>query len=706
MVITRPLRSSNKNSARSCNSCPGRSDAFRTILYTNHCSTKPISPLLKQALPASDAVQPDSKRPRLSDVPEDDTIGKRISSDFYTSIDQVRVDLSRLQDAIKAINNPATVNGESKDDALTPNTLQEASTKIEEILSLDDLKPKPSIHTTGQVITLRSQTEKGTQQLYSGLQLEDSVTGQIKRLDGRRLPNGFDLTDPATMDTSLLAPTKDRRTFGDVFRPPSSLKQLDVPRSTRSTFRGNTLTFSKDSSLDKPQSGNRNDYRSQQLPVGSWLSYNLSDHQSDKRLRGRSLAQGDLRAALLANDLASQDTEDASSLFKKAYSSFAPTFDTSKAVVTEHDRDRQWFSKNGPRKLRAIFKRQISDDPSEPTSEIQGPDDDFATVVSNFEPQESDQIPPPSEEVESIDDILADLSSLLNTLHSQQQLRSLDTRPSHTTAKPPPQEIDTYDLLLNQFTILVSGLPPFAVAKLDGDKLAALNISTQVLVDTPDYRGTAQPDEFTLSRYRAAQATTAAARPQPQPQSQPARPTYSTPGVQRYTNTNSLSAYAQNLGVAAARYGTAATATGTNYQTPNTIQRPFQQSQYTGQTSSATYNASAALQQFQRNLAQPATPTANGYQYGGQQQTAPPPSGLRQTFMQSPSQPGYQQSAQNKVAYPANTGMGVSMGSPGTGLRSPSPAKPMGQPAYYGQQQQPVGHSLAQGQGQSMVNGS
>jgi hypothetical protein len=658
-------------------------------------STKPISPLLKQALPIPETTQPDSKRPRLSNVPEGDTIGKRISSDFYTSIDQVRVDLSRLQDAIKAINNPATVNGDTSQAALTPKTLQEATTKIEEILSLDDLKPKPSIHSTGQVLTLRSQTEKGTQQLYSGLQLEQSDTSEIKRLDGRRLPNGFDLTDPATMDTTLLAPPNDRRTFGDVFRPPSGLKQLDIPRSARSTFRGNTLTFSKDP-IDKPISTNRNDYRSQQLPVSSWLSYNLSDHQSDKRSRGRSLAQGDLRAALLANDLASQDTEDASSLFKKAYSSFAPTFDTSKSVVTEHDRDRQWYAKNGARKLRGIFRKQPKK-PQEPESAAQQPsEEDFAAVVSSFEPENSEQIPPIQEDPESIDDVLSDLSDLLNTLHSHQQLRSLDPRPSLTASKPSASEIDTYELLLSQFTILLSSLPPFAVARLDGDKLAALNISTQMIVDTPDYRGTAQPDEYTLSRYRAAQPAPPPV-PRPQPQAQPARPSYTTPSVQRFNaptpNTNSLSAYAQNLGAAAARYGTS----GTNYQTPNSIQRPFQQSQYSQQT--PAYNHSAALQQFQRPAAQ--TPAANGYGYSQQGQPAAP-SALNQTFTHTPSQPGYQQNAQRQAAGAAGmaTGINVASGSPmgvGMGMRSPSPAKPMGQP-YYNQQ-----HQQGYGQGQQGV---
>jgi hypothetical protein len=285
-------------------------------------SPGPITSLLKQSLPSpTEAQPPESKKARLSSVSldgnEDDTIEKRISSDFYTSLDQVRQDILRLRDAF------------GSESVTAPKTLQDAASNLADILSSDDGNPesypahKESVPQAGQVITLRTQTEKGAQQLYSGLQSQDKLTSQNLVLDGRRLPNGFDLTDPATINTNLLAPTKERRTFGDVFRPHRNLKALEMPRNPRTTFRSNTIGFSKNPNLDKATALNRLDYKFQQLPVSSWLNYSINNQQSSRRLRGKSFAQGDLRAALMANEVASQETDDASALFTKAFSSFA-----------------------------------------------------------------------------------------------------------------------------------------------------------------------------------------------------------------------------------------------------------------------------------------------------------------------------------------------------------------------------------------------
>merc|ERR1712169_10386 len=67
-------------------------------------------------------------------------------------------------------------------------------------------------------------------------------------------------------------------------------------------------------------------------------------------------------------------------------------------------------------------------------------------------------------------------------------------------------------MLRDQLKILISSLPPFAVAKLDGDQLEELNISTKLLVEPPDYQGTGQVDDYTWRLQMARQATSAPAR--------------------------------------------------------------------------------------------------------------------------------------------------------------------------------------------------
>jgi len=103
--------------------------------------------------------------------------------------------------------------------------------------------------------------------------------------------------------------------------------------------------------------------------------------------------------------------------------------------------------------------------------------------------------------------------------------------------KPTGPEADTFELLRQQLSILVAALPPFAVAKLDGDQLQALQISTHILVQTPEIVGVGQPDEGTLQRQREALAQQAAmARPAVPP---PVRNSYtSTTPAASYSNQN------------------------------------------------------------------------------------------------------------------------------------------------------------------------
>jgi hypothetical protein len=73
-------------------------------------------------------------------------------------------------------------------------------------------------------------------------------------------------------------------------------------------------------------------------------------------------------------------------------------------------------------------------------------------------------------------------------------LASLAGSPS----QPSTEEFDVYQILKSQLTLLVSQLPPYAVAKLNGDQLEELNISKTILFDTKEYKGVLEED--TLSR--------------------------------------------------------------------------------------------------------------------------------------------------------------------------------------------------------------
>jgi hypothetical protein len=580
--------------------------------------------------------------------PDDDekpTIETKILEGEYNSVDQLTDDIKRAKDAIDAQHDSARVNGHVKNNSMEGAASELLTLFSSHLDSTSDSKatthasPSVSNHRNGQIITLRSQTEKGTQQLFSGLQVQRQGDKDVV-VDGRRLPNGFDLTDPATMDSTLLAPPKEKRLFGDVFRPRPTVKQLEMPRS-RPANRTSTLSFVTEPSLEKGVPINRADYKNQSLPTSIWLSYSkttaYNDQDALRRQRERALTATDFRAALVANDVAANEADDANALFKKVFSSFTPIYDSSKGLINEQDHNRLYWQRYGKKRLNKIFRTDYPDieEVNNKQDESEVFDDSFEDVVTNFQPAEDEDPILPQDEPANVDEVLDEISRLLETVHSYQNLRAASVR----NPDPSGNELDTYELLRSQLKILVAALPPFALAKLDGNKLQDLNISTNIMVEGVDFHGTGQPDDYTLQRYRAAQqATTVAASRAPQQQT--ARQQYPTPAtVQRFGTTNQ--SY-QAPGVSAqAAYAQRPTA---NYQSTPSTQRQFPPAN--------TYNPQAAVQQFQR-------PTPNGYgSYSTQTPQAQHPG-----YSQTPSQPGYQQRAQQQAAL----GYG----------RTASPTKPM-----------------------------
>ena len=296
-----------------------------------------------------------------------------------------------------------------------------------------------------------------------------------------------------------------------------------------------------------------------------------------------------------------------------------------------------YWRRYGKKRLTKIFKTQYPDleEDRAKANEFSSIEDNFDEIVANFTPiEDDDEIQLAKDGPNDVSDVLDEVSQLLETVHSYQNIRAASNRNTNISG----DEVDTYDLLRSQLSMLVSSLPPFAVAKLDGNKLNDLNISTNIMVQGVDYRGTGQADDYTLQRYRVAQQASSVASRAPQPQ--PARTHYPTPAT--------VPRYGTSFGPVAPQ--TAHTQrTATSYQQTPTTQRPYQ---------SNAYNSQAAVQQFQR-------PTPNGYSYGAQ---------TPQSYAQTPSQPGYQQRAQQQaIAYG----------------RTDSPTKPVvnGQAPYYNQAQ-------------------
>ncbi|KIW27977.1 hypothetical protein, variant [Cladophialophora immunda] len=601
--------------------------------------------LLKYPLPASKSEAPEVKRARIvKSESANDTIEDRILTGTYNSFHALKDDVRSVQTAL-ITDLSETQNGKVESDvqgqlSKLVNVLDRYDTESPEVSQIDgEGLPKADLigQKPKQFLSLRSQINGGVQILFSGLQVQrqpekDKADG-IPETEGSRLPNGFELTDFSALGGDQeTAKKQEKRLFGTIFRQAGRIKPLDLPHTAKDVVRGNTLEFIPNSSRTENLPQNKHDYKFARLATSSWLSYSTTSNQpQQERRRGHEFTPDEL--------------------FSSVYSSFAPSSDNSYSLVSDKDKSRQWWKQYGEQKLSRLFR---TIDPA--VSLVDGRNgeaedkDEFADVVANFKPEEDEEDAQPENSEKEVEKLLEEVSEMIETLSSYQRNRSLETIVAGTVPKPTNPEIDTFAMLRDQLNILVSSLPPFAVAKLNGDQLEELNISTRLVVEAPDYPGTGQIDDYMMRRQKIVQqATTAVGRTAGTPQQ--VRPTYSqTQGTPMAYNSQVRN---YNASVpATAAYGIRS---HQNYQTP-TIARPtYPQNAY--QTSANPYSSSRpTIQQFQRPSIQ------NGYgAYGSNvsatAQTQPQtPSGYR------PTQPGYQQRAQDNAA---------------TLARSASPQKPL-----------------------------
>jgi len=327
---------------------------------------------------------------------------------------------------------------------------------------------------------------------------------------------------PDQADTKSYKPP----TIGDVFRAPPHLPQISPPKAPRpTTGKSHTITFAPPE-MPKPSRKGSQSYAHQNQSAGFWLGYAGVDMPKDQasptarqKSRQRALSMGEAQqppseAALVAVQQAREDA-----LFRSAYSSFAPTRDDASAIIPEETKNRVWWQKVGEKRFTDMFPIDPALLDPEEAVVVEDNDDEedgFSDVVENFVPIESDSFPEAKEETEEekgTDEVLQEISELLETLASYQRIRnsSLTTNPrtpvvqntslaslAGSPSQPSTEEFDVYQILKSQLTLLVSQLPPYAVAKLNGDQLEELNISRTILFDTREYKGVLEED--TLSR--------------------------------------------------------------------------------------------------------------------------------------------------------------------------------------------------------------
>lgn len=578
---------------------------------------------------------------------ENDTIEARLANNYYSSTHHLLDDLQHVLAELKesSLHMNGLSNGESK--LPSPSEI----TAIEDVLSqyshpaASSTAPTktPSSTHAGQVITLRSNDGGLVRQLFTGLRKVSDKNVKLEEIDVRKLPSGFDVAEAAVPDI-LRSSDNDSRLFGDVFRPARNLRPLDPPKSSRGT-KDNILEFVKP--FENYSVTNKDDYRLIALSAGNWLEYAAPDYGLGK----------------FPPYAPTNVKKDPISLFKATFTSFAPVQDSSSAVISNSDRSRQWFRKYGDQVMRSVYGTTVSE---EWTSSIYPEiDDDYQQLIDTFLPapeEEPKTIPIPEEDAEK--DVLEEISDLLQTLSSYQHLRDLDrNRVFAASTKPAGPEVEVYNLLRQQLELLVSALPPYAIAKLDGDQLKTLNINTSIIVTTPDVAGTGQPDEGSLQRARQLHA-------QQQPPVRPAQSrnsyTTATPSVAYSSQARS---YNSNIATTPSMPGYAQRgAQMYNTPRPNIASNTAAYSQVPYQQRQQQPFPGATIQQYQRlqngytqNNQTPYQPRATPAAYQPQAQSSSQqygrPNSPAKALVNGTPQPQQMQQYRNSYSTPSSTSL-------------------------------------------------
>ena len=547
------------------------------------------------------------------------------------------------------------------------------------------------------------------------------------------LPNGISTTKVVPTHISNTSNEKSKVvTLGELFAPPSTVAPLNPPRQSRHTAtRSQSVNwYSQAESTIPTRSRSRYHYANEHLPTGQWLTYNIAtpaaqtaSPEAKRKQRDRALSLSEPRSALpqevvdaqeqaLVQAKRAQQQAKDEALFRSVYSNFAPDHDDAAAVVPEKVKNKVWWNRACEQPFSA-FDNELFEE-VEP-EEIENDDEErlFKEAVEKWVPEE---LPPELQPLRAaksnehgldkdVEEILKEISELLETLNSYQRIRNLSltanartsagqnsqlTAMSGSPSTPSSAEFDTYTILKTQLSLMIAMLPPYAVTKLNGEHLETLNISTKLQIEGKNYSGTmkdteisskSEPNPLPVAPSTAMRTTTpnfvapARSTQYQQPVATPTpRTSYSSHPTSR-PNAPSATYPSQQYSArpsSSASHYTPRSSYPTSQQPSSTSRPSYPTSQYNYQTPQAS--------QAQYTNGSRQFSSQNGYssynqQYSSAQQpsTSAPVQGSQ---YQRPSQPGYQQRAQNSQTY--------NYGSMPNG-RSASPQNSAGN--YHGQRQ-------------------
>ena len=499
--------------------------------------------ILERPLPDQPTTEePQLKKAKSEDVSASSSIADKVDQDKYDILDDIVSDVVQSVKAhLAEIKSAQKADGAPIPRQETISKLTRFQDRVLELYRQELAYPQTSNPRTG-LSDLDQENADGNvvlsafglipklKPVYSSLQRTATPDRALTALSESSLPNGVTVTRLQQAPPSSTDKNGRVLTLGDLFPSPRNLPPLQPPKATKNTTKSNVLTFYHPELTEKSKYRS-NTYFSQTVTTGHWLDYSNATPTMHGKTKQRERAQSLAGVKPSSIELEMSEME---ALFRGAFSSFAPSKDDSAAIVPSAQVSRMWWQRVGRLSMEKMLDAEAPDaaaDDAEVPGVTQSIEVDEAAIKAAIESWDETMVDPSldqvlgakSDEEKEVDDLLEEVSDLIETLASYQRNRNLVLptsqdrysadpvngdmlRNGSASHHPGDEEMATYQALKAQLSLIIKTLPPYAVARLNSDKLEELNVSTKIEIRTDEYRGVMEDDEPARLAKQAAQA--------------------------------------------------------------------------------------------------------------------------------------------------------------------------------------------------------
>ena len=494
----------------------------------------------------------DVKRVKLTEKPEETTIASLINAKTYSTIEDVVRDVNTAISGIVDELNEAVNGGEA-----TWVTIQEKQAEIVRAATLkreldklvriemfrrpdilkispkeeppEEFDAKAKLDKLGDNVLTLLADSRPPKQLFSSIRKAGSLSQPLSEV---ALPNGITTTRIIPKHSINDKEDGPGPTLKEVFPPPASLPTLAIPKQSKHTVtKSSSVGWYNPAEVEtKGRSGRRDGFFTQPLSTGQWLTYNIAPSptqfaspESKRKQRDRALSIGEPQSLMSDEATATHNQAKEDALFRSVYSSFAPDRDDSGAVVAEQQKNRIWWRKYGESKYLDLLTigDGVDEENHDTFDEEEIDEDELKMAIQNWKPEDDAEVLGTSkssmnrapENSQEADDLLQEISDLIETLDSHQRVRNLTAPTNARTVAGTPQlngvsgsptipssaELGVYEILEARLALIVSSLPPYLLSRLDGDRLGTLRISTKIQIESKNQRGTMEDGEVTAT---------------------------------------------------------------------------------------------------------------------------------------------------------------------------------------------------------------